>query len=247
MTYRTRNILIASGLALLAVVFVMVYISKVRNDADLGRQLVSVFVAARDIPEGTPGSKLGSTSLLEKQIPRKAVVPGAISEVSQVDGLIATQETLAGEQVTARRFGPLAASGVRSELGKKERAFQLAGEPSQVLDGTLKAGDHVDVLGTWNVPENCTNCHVSRVIVRDALVLKTSSDLASDSGVGSSDTVPIQLRLNDSEAEKVLWMDANGEWTLVLRPVLKPRNSVQGYENDEFLLQDGRQRRGPSR
>jgi Flp pilus assembly protein CpaB len=245
MTYRTRNILIASGLALLAVVFVMLYISKVRGDADLGREVVSVFVAAADIPEGTPGSKLQG-SLIEKRIPQKAVVPGAISETDQVDGLIATQETLAGEQVTARRFGPLAAAGVRSQLGKKERAYQIAGEPSQVLEGTLKAGDRVDVVGTWNVPESCTNCHVSRVVVRDALVLKTSGDLVTEI-VGAQDTVPVQLRLSDSEAEKLLWMDNNGDWTLVLRPVLKPRNSVQGYDDDVILLKDGRKLKGPSR
>jgi Flp pilus assembly protein CpaB len=230
MTYRTRNILIASGLALLAVVFVMLYISKVRGDADLGREVVSVFVAAADIPEGTPGSKLQG-SLIEKRIPQKAVVPGAISET---------------DQVTARRFGPLAAAGVRSQLGKKERAYQIAGEPSQVLEGTLKAGDRVDVVGTWNVPESCTNCHVSRVVVRDALVLKTSGDLVTEI-VGAQDTVPVQLRLSDSEAEKLLWMDNNGDWTLVLRPVLKPRNSVQGYDDDVILLKDGRKLKGPSR
>ena len=58
MTYRTRNVMIAAGLAVLAVVFMMIYLSQVRGETDLGKELVSVFVASRDIGEGTPGSSI---------------------------------------------------------------------------------------------------------------------------------------------------------------------------------------------
>jgi Flp pilus assembly protein CpaB len=248
MTYRTRNILIASGLALLAIVFMFIYISKVRHQTDAGKQLVAVFVAAHDIQEGTQGSGLISGGLIEKRVPRKAVVPGAISSPSQVKDLIATQETLRGEQVTGRRFGPIAAAGVRASVTHQQRVVQLAGTANQVLDGTLKAGDHVDIVGTWNVPEKCTTCHVSRTIVRDVLVLKTSADLSlptSSNGVGQD--VPVQLRLTDAQVERVLWVTNNGDWWLDLRPVVKPGDSRQGYDSARTLLSNGLNRNGPSR
>src|SRR5919109_3923701 len=113
MTYRTRNILIASALALLAIVFMMVYISRVRDDADLGKKLVSVLVATRDIGEGTTGSSLVTGGLAEKQVPQRLAGPGYVSTTDQVRGVIAGGETLAGEQVSTRRFGPLAAAGGR--------------------------------------------------------------------------------------------------------------------------------------
>jgi Flp pilus assembly protein CpaB len=243
MTYRTRNVMIAAGLAVLAVVFMMIYLSQVRGETDLGKELVSVFVASRDINEGTPGSSLGG-AFVEKQVPRKVVVPGAISSPDQVGSLIATEQTLAGEQVTTRRFGPLAAAGVRSQIKRTHRTMQLVGSPDQVLEGTLKAGDRVDVVATWNVPENCNSCHVSRIIIRDALVLKTSEDLGAGNGsLGTNENVRVQLQLTDDETEKMFWIVNNGEWWFDLRPVLKPRDSRQGYWDDGRLLQDGLRRR----
>jgi Flp pilus assembly protein CpaB len=243
MTYRSRNILISSGLALLAVVFMLVYISNVRDDADVGKKLVSVFVAAHDIDEGTPGSSLSSGALVEKRVPLKATVPGYIAAPDQVDGLIATQRTLAGEQVTVRRFGPLAAAGVRALLRKQERAVQIAGNPNQVLEGTLKAGDRVDIVGIWPQPEKCSTCHVARTIVRNVLVLKTSDDLGEGVlGSTSSDSVPVQLRLTDKEAERVSLVNEIGKWWLDLRPVVRPRDSSHGYETSRSVL-----RRGPTR
>jgi Flp pilus assembly protein CpaB len=241
MTYRTRNILIASALALLAIVFMMVYISKVRDDTDLGKKLVSVLIATRDIGEGTTGSSLESGGLAEKQVPQRLAVPGYVSTTDQVRGLIATGETLAGEQVSTRRFGPLAAAGVRSQIHRTQRAVQFAASPNQVLDGTVKAGDRVDIVGTWNVPESCSTCHVSRTIVRNVLVLKTSADINGDGvlDTSSTDTVPIQLRLTDKETERVLYVDQHGKWWLSLRPVVKPRDSSQGFDTSRSILRNG--------
>lgn len=248
MTYRTRNILIASGLALLAIVFMFVYISKVRHQTDAGKALVGVFVAAHDIQEGTQGSGLVSGGLVEKRVPRKAVVPGAISSPTEVNGLIATQETLSGEQVTTRRFGPIAAAGVRAKITRQERVVQFAGNADQVLDGTLKPGDYVDIIGVWNVPESCTTCHVSRTVVRHVLVVNTSADLTTPtSSNGVNTDVPVQLRLTDAQTERVLWLEKNGSWWLDLRPVVKPRDSRQGYDSARNVLTNGLNRKGPSR
>jgi hypothetical protein len=142
MSYHARSILIASALAVTAAIFMLVYVSKSEDKtAEIGSKLVKVFVAGEDIDEGTPGSSLASGALVEKRVPDRARVPGAITARNEVAGLVATQEILAGEQVTRRRFGPLAATGVLTEIRSKQRAIQIAGDPSQVLEGTLKSGD----------------------------------------------------------------------------------------------------------
>jgi Flp pilus assembly protein CpaB len=246
MSYRTRNVLVASGLALLAVVFMLVYISKARSSADGGKKLVGVLVAAHDIQEGTPGSTLQGGAFVVRRVPRNAVVPEPVSTASQVGGEVVTDTILKGEQVSLRNFGPAAAAGVRSQIQRRDRAVQLVGPKSQVLDGTLKAGDHVDIVASWSVPEKCAVCHVSRTIVRNALVLDTSADLGGAEG-DSSDAYPVQLRLTDAEAERVFWMVKNGSWWLVLRPVLKARSSRQGYDNSRSILDESLKRNGPSR
>ncbi|HEX9416211.1 MAG TPA: Flp pilus assembly protein CpaB [Gaiellaceae bacterium] len=243
MSYRKRNIALASGLAVLAVVFMLIYTSKSKSSADVGKQLVGVLVAARDIPEGTPGSALQGDALVRKLVPRDAAVPGSITARSQVRGEVAIEETLAGEQVIARRFGPIAAQGVRSRIHRLERVVQLAGDANQVLDGTLKAGDRVDVVGSWALTGGtCTACNVSRTIVRGALVLGTSADLA---GSGSSTSVPVQLRLTDDEAARVFWMAKNGQWWLALRPVVDARSGSQGYDTSNSILHADLDRKGP--
>jgi Flp pilus assembly protein CpaB len=236
MTYRTRNILISSGLALLAIVFMIVYASNNNsgsgsNTGDLAKGFVSVLFAAHDIPLGTPGSTLEKSAFVRKRVPQDAVAPGPITAPHQVAGTVATQNILAGQQVTTRQFGPAAAAGVLARIGGQFRVVQLAGDKNQILDGTLKPGDHVDVFGSWNVPESCSTCHVSGAIVRNALVLATSTDL----GAGETDSVPIQVRLTNPQAERVLWMEKNGDWWLVLRPVVKPRNAP-GVANAGSIL-----------
>ena len=234
MSYHTRSVLIATGLAVIAAAFMLVYVSKSDETADVGKQLVKVFVAGEDIGEGTPGSSLSGGALVEKRVPEQTRVPGAITSRNEVKGLVATQQTLAGEQVTTRRFGPLAATGVLTEIRRGQRAIQIAGDASQVLDGTLKPGDRVDIMGTWNVPHDCSTCKVVRTIVRNALVLGTSSDLPSID-TNSNNTKPIQVRLNEREAERVFWMTKNGEWWVTLRPVVKPKSARPALQNAESI------------
>jgi Flp pilus assembly protein CpaB len=231
MSYRTRNIVIASGLALVAVIFMVIYASskKGSSSSDVAKGLVSVLYAAREIPQGTPASTLDNGAFVAKKVPQDAVAPGAITKPSQVAGTVATANILQGEQVTSERFGPVAAAGVLVRLKGDQRVVQLAGDRNQVLDGTVKPGDHVDVIGSWSV-SNCTNCQVTGIIARNVLVLATTQQL------GSSDNgTPIQLRLSNAQADRVFWMEKNGSWSLVLRPVVKPKNR-NGYVTGRSIL-----------
>ena len=62
------------------------------------------------------------------------------------------------------------------------------------------------------------------MIVRNALVLGTSSNLPA--GNSGSTEKSVQLRLTDAEANVVFWMQEHGAWWLMLRPVVKPRNTT---------------------
>lgn len=233
MSYRTRNITVASGLALLAVVFMIVYASKAKNGgSDLGKGVVSVLFAAQDIHAGTPGSDL-QHAFVTKKVPQSAVVPNAISSPKEVAGQVATQDILAGQPVTTRTFGPIAAAGVRSRIVGTQRVVQLSGDKNQILDGTLQAGDHVDIVGTWNVPESCGSCHVSRVIVPNVLVVGTTADIGP---IDQQGQVPVQLRLTDAQVAKVFWVAKNGAWWLALRPVVRPKSGGPDVESSRTLL-----------
>src|SRR4029079_14744387 len=100
MTYRVRNIGIAVALAVVDALLTTFYVTNYKRNVQQGEEKVAVYVAARDIPLGTAGSDVAPGSTLRGgPLPRLSVFPGAISQPSQVDKLVAVQPIYAGEQV----------------------------------------------------------------------------------------------------------------------------------------------------
>jgi Flp pilus assembly protein CpaB len=200
-----------------------------------------VYVASQDIPAGTSGADAGSL-LTEQEVAKRNVTPGAISTPEQLDGRVAAATIYAGEQVTTRRFTTEEAKGIRAQIEGNERALAVPGTSEQLLAGTLVAGDRVDVVGSWNVPENATH-HFSRVVLRDLLVLE-----APESGVTTESVTNPQeatggysaiLALTDAQAQKLFWVTQNGTWALQLRPTTDAADSPENAESAESLLLDG--------
>ena len=260
MNYRVKNIAIAVGLAALAAILTSVYVVNYKRNVQHGEGKVTVLVAARDIPAGTSGADIVDQKMLkEETVPRKAVVAGAISSPDQLSQYVATQDVYQGEQVTTRRFAPPKEQGIRAQIKGTQRAYQLEGNPHQLLAGTLKAGDHVDVVGTWGIKNPSQNGQnnggdavVSRVILRDPLVLTPPEATAKTAAVTSSQqSAFVQLRMNDFETQKMIWCQKNCEdngagWHLTLRPPTNALDSANTYQDSALMLFDGPGKRPPS-
>jgi Flp pilus assembly protein CpaB len=236
MTYRVKNIGIAVMLAALAGLLTIFYVANYKRHVQHGQKTVSVLVAARDIPAGTSGSEVvGQHYLTSETIVHRSVVPGAISSSNQLQNLVVTQQINRGEQVTTRRFGTTTQLGIRAQLKGSERAIQLEGSSNELLAGTLKLGDHVDVIANWGYPSEA-GPHYSKVIVRDLLVLRAPAgpDAAK---VGASDSgVSVQLRATDRQMQKVYWARKNGVLSLLLRPPADAQNSPRSVDNTRSLF-----------
>ena len=244
MSYRIRNIGLAIGLALIAALLVSFYVSNYRKNVQQGEGTVKVWVASLDIPAGTPGSEVVGKGMLESElIAKRNVAPGAIANPDQIAKLVAVDPVYAGEQVTTRRFATVEEKGIRSQLTGAQRAVQVPGDRHQLLVGILQAGDRVDIVGSFNVPE-ANQHHYSRTVLRDILVLRAASAQGGaaekiTSGPTGSSTIAVVLALTDSQAQKLFWLMQNGEWTFELRPTDEPADSPQTVESAETLLLDG--------
>ena len=250
MTYQLRNVVIAVVLGLLAAVLTMAYVTNYRKNVQHGQQDVGVLVASADIPAGTSGTAIVSGHMLvRKTIPRTAVVPGAISSPAQIAKLVSTQEVMVGEQVTKSRFGNANELGVRAQLKGTLRAIQVAADPNQVLAGTLRAGDHVDLVGNMKVDGAIGNAaHYDRVVLRNLLVLRapTVPD-AKTSDLNTTQKYSVMLAVTDSQASKLLFVVKNadpnaspdGGWALQLRPVTNGADSPENIESIFSILLDG--------
>jgi Flp pilus assembly protein CpaB len=238
-TNRFWHVAAAAGLALLAVLLTTFYVTNYKRHVQHGESQVTVLVASKDIPADTAGTEiLAGNWLKEETVARRQVVPGAISNADQVRGLIATQPTYAGEQVTARRFGTPSERGVRAQIQGTQRAIQIAGDANQVLAGTLRAGDHVDILGAWVLPDNG---EIARVVIRDSLVLSApTAPKGGAAGVGSPGVCAAQLRLSDAQSQKLEWILAHGkDWRFEVRPSADAANSPRWHETENTMLKDG--------
>src|SRR5438132_2116911 len=229
MTYRMRNILIAVALAGFAALLVVFYVSNYKKSVQHQQAAVTILVAGRDSPLGTLGSDVVSGGMLKtEQVTRSSVVPGAISSPDQIKSLVAIAPVYSGEQVTTRRFGPLQQQGVKGQLNGTYRAVQLAGNPNQVLAGTLQAGDTVDFESVITVHFtghgggglSGSDLTFSRIAVRNLKVIAVQNS-SSAGHIGGSTQSSVMLRMTDAQSQKIAFGYSKGDyWTLELRPGL---------------------------
>lgn len=241
MTYRLRNIVLAVGLAALAALLTSFYVANYKKSVQQDEASVTVYVASQKITAGTPGSEVLSGNLYRaEKVARRTVVPGAISDPKQVDDLVAAETVYQGEQLSVQRFKPVEAAGIRAELRGNLRAVQVNGDSHQMLAGTLKRGDYIDLVGTFKWNEDRS---VSRVVLRNLLVLRgpTTDEAASKLAAGDGD-VNVQVAMTDAQSEKFEFTRKSAEslgWTLALRPVSDATDSPERLETLKSILCDG--------
>jgi Flp pilus assembly protein CpaB len=238
MTYRIRNLLIAVGLALVAMMLTLFYVTNYKRSVQNDATDVSVYVAARDVPAGKAGAELtkGHDLTLTK-LERRHVVAGAISSPDQIDNLVLADPLYAGEQVTLRHFSDVAAQGIRSQLKGTMRAVQVAGDPNQLLAGTLKTGDHIDVVANVRTKSD-TNANVTRIVLRDLTVL-SGPDESTVAKVSSGGSTSIIVAVTDTQVQRLFYVMKNADWTVELRPVVDAADSAERVETLDSVLREG--------
>jgi Flp pilus assembly protein CpaB len=236
MTYRIRNVAIAIGLALVAMLLTLFYVVNYRRTVQHNQATVQVYVAARNIAAGTAGSEIAHGHALKvASIPRRSVVPGAISDPNQVASLLLTQPLYVGEQVTLRRFSDLHAEGIVGQLKGTNRAVQLPGDPNQLLAGTLRAGDHVDLVANLNTDAN-SQSHVVRIVLRDLAVLQPANVAPSGPGGPGASVI---LEITDTQVQRLYYVMKNADWTLELRPAVDAADSPERLDSLNSVLASG--------
>ena len=243
MTYRIRNVAIAIGLALVAMLLTLFYVVNYRRSVQHGQATVQVYVAAKNIPAGTTGASIAHGHALKTtSIARRSVVPGAISDPNQVANLVLTQPLYAGEQVTLRRFSDVHSEGIVGQLKGTMRAIQVPGDSNQVLAGTLHAGDHVDLVANLTVDSNSnsttgSSTHATRIVLRDLTVLQPSN--VTLTGSATNQQTSVILAVTDTQVQRLFFVMRNADWTLELRPAVDASDSAERLDSIQTVLTSG--------
>jgi Flp pilus assembly protein CpaB len=237
MTYRVRNIAIAVGLALAAMLLTLLYVTNYKRSVQHSNSNVQVYVAAHDVVPGISGAELiRNHDLKVEAVAQRNVVAGAISNPDQIKNQILAQPLYKGDQVSVRRFNDVAAQGLRGELKGTMRAVQVAGDANQLLAGTLKVGDHVDVVANMRTSPD-QNTFATRIVLRDLDVLALPSTPTGPVAAGQSGSVI--LAVTDTQVQRLFYVMKDADWTLELRPVIDAADSPERVDTESSVLTGG--------
>lgn len=259
MSYSVRNIVIALILAVVAAGLVIMYTSNVKSQADKSIQTTTVVISKGDIVAGTPLNTLvDGGAFATRHVATKDVVPGAFTAISSLNTSLATATNItAGAQITPAMFSSSKDTAIVNQIHGTMRAVQVAFNANRVLGGTLKAGDRVDIWGTFSIAPKLTNSPysaetVSGLTVRNAEVLSTydtgvaSTTLTSASGPNSASGTSngtggdaVILAIPQNELPALMTDIFSGQFWLAVRPAHGAQDAVVGLASPCSIFGSG--------
>jgi pilus assembly protein CpaB len=163
-------------MAICAALLIRSYAAGITRASAGGGPPVPVVVAARAVDRG---AALRAEDLTVAEWPQALAPPGGFHQISQPTGRIALTALAPGEAVTETRLARVRAGPVASLVPQGLRALAV---PTTLPPGTVVAGDHVDVLATYQGELPRSETVVTGVEV--LLVLGAGQTAASSSDVG---------------------------------------------------------------
>lgn len=234
---RTVVLLLSLVVGLIAAVLTRVYIAssenKVLQEQEALRRRYGTITALcflRDTPEGTVLSRadLGLRTVPALGMRGQALERTDLGDVIGRRTLIAHRE---GEIVfwSDIEGGSPAAKGLSADIRRQMRAISINVNGSAAVSGMVKPNDHVDVIGTFNFPnDEKTNGAkedlVTCTILQNVLVLATGRETAKSQSLtyggtgGGSAYSMVTLEVTPREAEMLAFAEQiRGRLVLTLR------------------------------
>jgi pilus assembly protein CpaB len=213
---RRGAVALAVGCAFAAAVILLIALSQYKQNVSAGNRQETVLVATGAIQKGTTGDVIAQQKLY-KPTPLlvKNLAVGALTNAAALQGEVAVQNILPGQQLTAADFA-LSSGSVAGALTPGERAVSLSLDPQHGLVGVLEPGDHVDVYGAYGSNGNSGSASVVKLLFTNALVLRVPSAGSGLGGGGTAGTVVVAV--GDKQVGPLEYTAENGKVWLVLRP-----------------------------
>ncbi|MGB9791660.1 MAG: Flp pilus assembly protein CpaB [Thermacetogeniaceae bacterium] len=237
--WRPRLMIVFSlVLAALAAVVGHLYLSKV-SESPRETEMVSVVVAKKSLPANT---LITGDAVEQKKLPVAYVHPHAARRVADVVGKIAREPLVAGEQVLLDRLVKQgdAREGFSYAVPPGKRAVSVSVDEVTAVGWHIKPGDHVDVLGTLEIPVSGGETKTFAVVaLQDVEVLAVGKNLQVVAEQGKdmkTEVKTVTLAVSLDEAKPLILADEKGKIRLALRSPLDREKAVSPpFELGDFL------------
>lgn len=218
MKTRIIGAIVALILTVVGAFFLITYVRGADARAQEGAELADVYVVAREIPSGTAGESVGDFVELDTA-PKRNIPEGAVTGLSELDGLVADGKVLVGEQLLQAQFVDPAVKSSRGDVdvpvGMQEVSFALPVQ--RMVGGAIRPGSKIGLVVTKYevgadikdgtplfVPES--QFSFNSVLVTNAQIGENVSDGdSSDKDKTSGDTILLTVALGTHDAERLVW------------------------------------------
>ncbi|TFD55170.1 Flp pilus assembly protein CpaB [Cryobacterium frigoriphilum] len=226
MKTRLIGAILAIVLAVAGTVVLTGYVGGADSRAARGAELVSVYVVTAEVPAGTEAEALGDF-IEQKKIPALAVVPGHVTKLSALTGLVAESALKPGEQLITSRWVDASTLSVRGAVGLPDgmQAVTLALSVDRVVGGTVRAGDTVGVVitATAQAPGSDDEVAISKQVFHKVLVTAVQDGVLTpvDKGDAPAEAVAavmVTLARTTPDIEKLVWGQQFGSVWLTIEP-----------------------------
>ena len=151
---RTVAVVAAVVLALIATAAITMYIRGIEQRAFDDAEMVEVFVAQEEIPEGISASAASEAgSIAREDRPSVSVPDGAVASLDELSGLVSADPILPGEVLVRARWVDPAdarATGIDIPEGMEAVSVQVGIPPG--VAGFIRSGDRVSLIATLTAP-----------------------------------------------------------------------------------------------
>ncbi|MGR2752121.1 Flp pilus assembly protein CpaB [Agromyces arachidis] len=215
----------------LAVVGAFVLVTYVRG-ADVraaeGAELEDVFIVDEEIPQGTSGDQVQEFVRVD-QVPARNLNEDRVTELADLEGLVALAPVLPGEQLLNSRFADPAVLAAQGEVPVPEglQEVTIALPVERVVGGIVTPGSTVGVVyttGTNRIQPN-SGIAVTQFMFRQMLVTRVTPGTTVSTGEaetsGSVNTIMVTFAATTPQVEKLVYgaeqqQDGNGGIWLTL-------------------------------
>ncbi|GAC1414004.1 MAG: hypothetical protein NVSMB57_09550 [Actinomycetota bacterium] len=147
MSRRSVGLVVAVLLAAFATAAWMSYVRSVERRALTGSANVTVWLAKEAIPAGTSADFAVQRNLLQQQqVPRRILADGAVTNLQDLRGTVASVTILKGEQILRARFVSPQQAGRLLAIPADHQAMAVKVESPPGVAGFVQPRDHVNVI-----------------------------------------------------------------------------------------------------